>query len=254
MPQTVRRIGLLGEFMHATLQNQNPIADVGLVVEENLELVRRIAWRLHQRLPDCVQVEDLIQAGTIGLLEAWERFRPEEKASFPTFAGIRIRGAMLDEIRRGDWAPRSLHRAARAASKARADVERRFGRVAPSNAVAAEMGMPIGEYRRLCDDVALSHVTSLDATLSDQPALEVSADVGFAPEATVEYQDMCEAIQRAAINLPEREQLLLHLYYEAGRNLRQIAEQLGVSESRVCQLHGRAVRQIRALVGEAEAA
>lgn len=240
--------------MYAAFHNHDPVTDIGCVVEENLDLVKRIAWRLHQRLPACVQIEDLIQAGTIGLLEARERFQPEEQASFPTFAGIRIRGAMLDEIRRGDWAPRSLHRAARAVQKARADVERRRGRAAPSNEVAAEMGMPIGEYRRLCDDVALSHVTSLDATLFDQPATQVSADVGLTPEVAAEYQDMCEAIQRAAVNLPEREQLLLHLYYEAGRNLRQIAEQLGVSESRVCQLHGRAIRQIRALVGEAEAA
>lgn len=238
----------------AALQNRNPVPEIGLVVDENLELVKRIAWRLHQRLPECVQIEDLIQAGTIGLLEAWERYQPEEQASFSTFAGIRIRGAMLDEIRRGDWAPRSLHRAARAVKQARVDVERRCGRAAPSNEVAAEMGMPINDYRRLCDDMAMSHVASLDSTLADHPTLEVSAGDSFAPEAAVEYQDMCEAIQRATVNLPEREQLLMHLYYEAGQNLRQIAEQLGVSESRVCQLHGRAIRQIRALVGEAEAA
>ncbi|MES1929394.1 RNA polymerase, sigma 28 subunit, FliA/WhiG [Salinisphaera dokdonensis CL-ES53] len=237
--------------MYAALQNRSPMQDIGLVVDENLELVKRIAWRLHQRLPDCVQIEDLIQAGTIGLLEAWERYQPDEEASFSTFAGIRIRGAMLDEIRRGDWAPRSLHRAARAVKQARADVERRCGRAAASTAVAEEMGMPLNEYRRLCDDVALAHVGSLDSALSDQPALEVSAGDRFAPEAAVEYQDMCEAIQRAAVELPEREQLLMHLYYESGQNLRQIAEQLGVSESRICQLHGRAIRQIRALVGEA---
>jgi RNA polymerase sigma factor for flagellar operon FliA len=240
--------------MYAALHNRNPVQELGLVVDENLELVKRIAWRLHQRLPDCVQIEDLIQAGTIGLLEAWERYQPDEDASFSTFAGIRIRGAMLDEIRRGDWAPRSLHRAARAVKQARADVERRCGRAAPNNEVAAEMGMPLNEFRRLCDDVALSHVASLDSTLTDQPTLEVSAGDDSAPEAAVEYQDMCEAIQRASTVLPEREQLLLHLYYESGQNLRQIAEHLGVSESRVCQLHGRAIRQIRSLVGEAEAA
>ncbi|MES1950747.1 RNA polymerase, sigma 28 subunit, FliA/WhiG [Salinisphaera sp. S4-8] len=237
--------------MHAALHTHNPVQEIGLVVDENLELVKRIAWRLHQRLPDCVQIEDLIQAGTIGLLEAWERYQPGEDASFSTFAGIRIRGAMLDEIRRGDWAPRSLHRAARAVKQARSEVERRCGRAVPSTDVAAEMGMPLNEYRRLCDDVALAHVASLDATLSDQPSLEVSAGIEFAPEATVEYQDMCEAIQRAATQLPEREQLLMRLYYERGHNLRQIAEHLGVSESRVCQLHGRAIRQIRTLLGEA---
>ena len=236
--------------MHAALQTLNPVQQAGLVVDENLELVKRIAWRLHQRLPDCVQIEDLIQAGTIGLLEAWERYQPGEQASFSTFAGIRIRGAMLDEIRRGDWAPRSLHRAARAVKQARLDIERRCGRAAPSNEVAAAMGMPLNEYRRLCDDVALAHVGSLDAVMVEQPSLEVSAGIEFAPDATVEYRDMCDAVQRASARLPEREQLLMHLYYESGYNLRQIAEHLGVSESRVCQLHGRAIRQIRKLLGE----
>lgn len=236
--------------MHRATHTHGALQERALVINENLELVKRIAWRLHRGLPDSVQIEDLIQAGTIGLLEAWERYEPNDHATFSTFAGMRIRGAMLDEMRRGDWAPRSVHRAARAVKQARADVEARCGRVAGSTAVAAEMGLPLNEYRRLCDDVTLSSVTSLDSALADHPGLEVRAGDESAPHCAVEYQDLCAAVQRAARQLPEREQALLHLYYESGYNLRQIAERMGVSESRICQLHGRAVRRIRAGLGE----
>ncbi|GAB3672138.1 RNA polymerase sigma factor FliA [Salinisphaera aquimarina] len=232
--------------------NRGPAAlNFSPLLDENLELVKRIAWRLHRRLPSCVDIEDLVQAGVIGLLEAQSRYQEDESASFATFAGIRIRGAMLDEIRRGDWAPRSLHRSARALAQARHDVERRCGGAASAPDVAAEMGMALPEYRRLCDDIGLAHLASLDATLADQPGLEVCANDSAMPENEVEHDDMCRAVMEASQSLPEREQMLLHLYYEAGENLRQIAERMGVSESRVCQLHGRAIRQMRDLIGEA---
>jgi len=226
-------------------------ADMAPLLQDNTELVRRIAWRLHRRLPDSVQVEDLIQAGMIGLLEAHERYRPGQEASFATFAGIRIRGAMLDEIRRGDWAPRSLHRAARAAKQAREDIERKHGHAAGTSAVAKKLGLSSKDYRHLCADVAGAQVASLEATLAAQPGLEFAANGEFAPDVMVERQDMCESVARVARQLPEREQLLLDLYYEQGRNLRQIAERLGVSESRACQLHSRAIRRVRDLLGEA---
>lgn len=228
----------------------NDMGAVAPLLDENAELVKRIAWRLHRRLPSCVQIEDLIQAGMIGLLEAYERYHADEQASFATFAGIRIRGAMLDEIRRGDWAPRSLHRAAREVKRVRADIERRSGRAAGSAAVAAELGMSDEEYRRLCSDMAMAQVASLDAALADQPGLEVSANESFMPEARVEYEDLCAAVLRVAARLPEREQRLLEWYYDDGESLRRIAERLGVSESRACQLHGRAIRQVREMLGE----
>ncbi|WP_353247687.1 RNA polymerase sigma factor FliA [Salinisphaera sp. T31B1] len=225
--------------------------ELGSVLECHLELVKRIAWRLHRRLPHSVDIEDLIQAGVVGLIEAHMRYQSEADASFATFAGIRIRGAMLDEIRRGDWTPRSLHRSARAMMEARQSVEQRTHGAATSQMVASELGMDLGDYRRLCDDIGLSQITSLEATLADKPGLDISANDSVMPEEAVTYQDMCRAVMEAARTLPEREQTLLHLYYEADENLRQIAERMGVSESRVCQLHGRAIRQIRSRVGQA---
>ncbi|ROO31211.1 RNA polymerase sigma 70 [Salinisphaera orenii YIM 95161] len=250
MPRQVDIHDTGGSVMQNAAVMYAGVGNVAPLLDDHAELVKRIAWRLHRRLPTCVQIEDLIQAGMIGLLEAVERFQSDEEASFATFAGIRIRGAMLDEIRRGDWAPRSLHRAARALKRARSDIERRDGRSATSAAMATELGMTSEEYRRLCDDITLTHLTSLDATLADQPALEVSADAAAIPERLVERQDLCEAIVRAAQDLPEREQWLLELYYEQGYNLRQISERLGVSESRACQLHGRAIRKVREQLGE----
>jgi len=221
------------------------------VLGENLELVKRIAWRLHRRLPNSVDIEDLVQAGVIGLIEAHERYRAAESASFATFAGIRIRGAMLDEIRRGDWTPRSLHRSSRAILAARQKIEQRTHLAASSRAVAVEMGLTDAEYRHLCDDIGLAHVSSLDATLADQPSMDIRADDLLGPEAEIEHGDLCRAVMEAARCLPEREQTLLQLYYEGDHNLRQIAERMGVSESRVCQLHGRAIRQIRDRLHEA---
>ncbi len=219
--------------------------ELGNVIEDNLELVKRIAWRLHRRLPDSVDIEDLVQAGIVGLIEAHARYRAEEEASFATFAGIRIRGAMLDEIRRGDWTPRSLHRASRAVVQARRRVEQRTHASASSRAVAHEMGLELCEYRRLFDDIGLAHVASLDAALAEQPSLDFSALDAASLESVAEHDDLCRAVVAAARSLPDREQTLLRLYYDAGENLRQIAERMGVSESRVCQLHGRAIRQIR---------
>jgi len=214
------------------------------LVEDNLELVRRIAHRLHSRLPACVQIEDLIQAGMLGLLEAQERYKPGQGASFSTFAGIRIRGAMLDEIRRGDWAPRSLHRAAREANEARHRVEGREGRQAGETEVATEMGVDLIEYRRAVRDSASAYLVSLDDTGEEGTPPEPVADMSR-PQEAVESASLWADVSAANADLPERERLLMSLYYDQGKNLRQIAEVLGVSESRACQLHGRALSRVR---------
>lgn len=226
----------------------NPLSSV---VGENEELVRRIAWRLHRRLPASVQIEDLIQAGMVGLLEAYERYEPTQDASFSTFAGIRIRGAMLDEIRRGDWTPRSLHRAARSMRQASSVIERETGRAASSAAVAAAMGMSVHEYRHLCADLERVHVASLDGLLEANPAADIGCSAVEVPEEAVVDRDLWAHVVRTIAQLPARDQELLRCYYERGENLRQIAEGMGVSESRVCQLHARALSRVRALVAAA---
>lgn len=218
------------------------------LVSDHIELVKRIAYRLYSRLPDCVQMEDLIQAGMLGLLEAQERYRPSEDASFATFAGIRIRGAMLDEIRRGDWAPRSLRRAARTIQEARQRIEHRAGRLAGEAELAAESGLSLNEYRKTLSDASGAYLMSLDDT--DLGAHEMGAhDVPTAPDSRpaelVERADLYAAVAAASESLPERERCLLRWYYDEDLNLREIAERLGVSESRACQLHGRAIARVR---------
>lgn len=228
-------------------------AHAGLV-SENVDLVKRIAYRLHSRLPECVQMEDLIQAGMLGLLEAQERYRSDEGASFSTFAGIRIRGAMLDEIRRGDWAPRSLHRATRAIQEAQQRVENRTGRSASEAELAAEMGVSLDEYRKTVSDVASAHLMSLDDSSPDMPPQEVPAEDGNRPAELVEREDLRSAVADASACLPERERHLMRWYYDEDLNLREIAERLGVSESRACQLHGRALARVRGMLSNWAAA
>lgn len=215
------------------------------LVSDHVDLVKRIAYRLHGRLPDTVQMEDLIQAGMLGLLEARERYRDGEGASFATFAGIRIRGAMLDEIRRGDWAPRSLHRATRAIQEARQRVESRVGRPAGEAELAAELDLPLDEYRKTLNDAAGAHLTSLDEGNFATLARDVPAAAESRPAEMVEWADLCAAVKAASDCLPERERQLMAWYYDEDLNLREIAERLGVSESRACQLHGRAIARVR---------
>lgn len=212
---------------------------------EQVELVRRIAYRLRGRLPECVQLEDLVQAGMVGLLEARERFRDDEGASFKTFAGIRIHGAMLDEIRRGDWTPRSVHRAGRSVAKARHSVESRKGSAASRAEVASEAGLSMHDYHKTVNDVTGAYLHSLDEHDPDLPPHEVPAADGCSPAVVVEHLDLCDAVARASKQLPGRDRLLLSLYYEQHQTLRKIAERLGVSESRACQLHRRAITRVR---------
>lgn len=227
--------------MYADLGHGDPL------IAQHVDLVKRIAYRLVSRLPESVQVEDLIQAGMLGLLEARERYRPDQGASFSTFAGIRIRGAMLDEIRRGDWTPRSVHRASRAAADAQARVENRCNRPALESEIAAELGLSLEHYRRAVCDAAYAQLTSLDEPGSDSRPHDIADDnEASRPSAVVERQSLYEAIVAASEKLPERERLLIVWYYDQELNLREIAERLGVSESRACQLHGRAISRVRA--------
>lgn len=212
------------------------------LIADHVDLVKRIAYRLHNRLPDCVQIEDLIQAGMLGLLEAQERYRPGEGASFSTFASIRIRGAMLDEIRRGDWAPRSLHRATRAIQEAQQRIEHRAGRAASEAELAVETGLSLDEYRRTLSDGTDIHLMSLDEGDGDASGVPAADDL---PAELVEQADLYAAVVTASARLPERERRLMAWYYDDELNLRQIAERLGVSESRACQIHGRALARVR---------
>ncbi len=220
-------------------------------VERHGELVRRIAHHLAARLPASVEIDDLIQAGMLGLIDAARNFQADHGAAFETYASIRIRGAMIDEIRRGDWVPRSVHRKYRDMIGATREIEQRTGCAATGQQVADALGLDIDEYHRMVADAARGQLVSLDAHMDEydgEPRLSASGSV--TPARAFERGAFRSALGGAIAELPEREQLVLSLYYEQELNLREIGAVLSVSESRVCQIHGQAVVRLRARLGE----
>ena len=221
------------------------------IVERHGELVRRIAHHLAARLPASVEIDDLIQAGMLGLIDAARNFQADQGAAFETYASIRIRGAMIDEIRRGDWVPRSVHRRYRDVVAATRAVEQREGRAASQQEVAAELGVPLGDYHAMLEDAARGQLLSLEEHAEHhdgEPRLARSE--GLTPARAFEDGAFRGALGEAIGQLPEREQLVLSLYYEQELNLREIGAVLSISESRVCQIHGQAMLRLRARLGE----
>jgi RNA polymerase sigma factor for flagellar operon FliA len=217
------------------------------LVRTHAALVKRIAWHLKGRLPASVELGDLIQAGMIGLLEAAKNYAPGRAANFETFAGIRIRGAMLDELRKTDWTPRSVYRRLRDAMEAMRQIEAETGREAGEADVAQRMGISASEYSQIMADASRSRVLSLDESDDeDGPGFEVSDEQAGTPASRHEEEGRRVALAEAIEGLPEREKLLMSLYYDEELNLKEIGAVLGVTESRVCQLHGQALTRLRA--------
>lgn len=225
------------------------VDDQSRLVEQHATLVKRIAYHMLARLPASVQVEDLIQAGMIGLLEAAKKFDAGKGASFETFVGIRIRGAMLDEVRKGDWAPRSVHRNTRMVSDAVREVEKRTGRDATDQEVAKEMGVKLDEYYRILVDTRGSRLFSFDDLMEDG-APEPSFGQQDGPADATEDERFRQALADAIDGLPERERLVLSLYYNDELNLKEIGQVLGVSESRVSQLHSQCAARLRSRLAD----
>lgn len=199
------------------------------LIERYAPLVKRIAYHLLARLPANVQVEDLIQAGMIGLLEVANKYDASKGASFETYAGIRIRGAMLDEVRKGDWAPRSVHRNTRMVSDAMRAVEARTGRDAKDHEVAAELQLSLDDYYGILNDTLGSRLFSFDDLLQDgehEGLHEDGASGQVEPARGLEDERFQVALTEAIANLPERERLVLALYYDEELNLKEIGEVL----------------------------
>lgn len=221
------------------------------IVERHGELVRRIAHHLAARLPASVEIDDLIQAGMLGLIDAARNFQADQGAAFETYASIRIRGAMIDEIRRGDWVPRSVHRRYRDMVAATREIEQRTGRAATPQQIADALGVGLDEYHGMVENAARGQLVSLDAHMDEHDGEPRLASTGTdTPAREFEHGAFREALGAAIGDLPEREQLVLSLYYEQELNLREIGAVLGVSESRVCQIHGQATVRLRARLSD----
>jgi RNA polymerase sigma factor for flagellar operon FliA len=219
--------------------------DQDALVLRHADLVKRIAYHLAGRLPPSVDVEDLIQAGMLGLLEAAAHYATGRGASFETYAGIRIRGAMLDALRKLDWAPRSVHRRSREVAQAIREIEAESGREARDAEVASRMGISMTDYHRIVQDAACCQLASLE----DAQAAE-RGDGRSDPFNESAEQGFRQALAREISVLPERERLVMALYYQEDLNLKEIGAVLKVTESRACQLHGQALARLRARLSE----
>lgn len=231
-----------------------PVADTApesKAVQQYASLVKRIAQHLLGRLPPCVQLEDLIQAGMIGLLEAFKNYNVIKGASFGTYASIRIRGAMLDEIRKGDWVPRSVHRNTRRIAQAIREIENQTGRDARDQEVAVKLDMSLAEYHQLLQESNGSKMfVFCEVGLDEDNAVEGVDKITIGPLDGLQQDDFKKNLAKGIEGLPERERLVLNLYYEEELNLREIGEILDVSESRVSQIHSQAMLRLQARLKE----
>lgn len=224
------------------------------LIRQHVPLVRRLAHHMIAKLPPNIELDDLIQVGMIGLTEALTRFEAAQGVQFETFATQRIRGAMLDELRDGDWMSRSSRKSQKDIEKAVQRVEQQLGRSPLESEIAAEMGLSLPDYQSLLGKVRGMQLVYLeDMTRGGEEGEEgflerhdVSGNDGADPVELLRDQRLRSALVKAIEALPEREQYIMGMYYEHDMNLKEIAAVLGVTESRICQLHSQSIARLRA--------
>jgi RNA polymerase sigma factor for flagellar operon FliA len=217
---------------------------------EQLPQVRYIAKRIHERLPDHVSLDDLIQAGVLGLIEALDKYDPAKNVQLKSYAKFRIRGAILDSLRELDWSPRSLRREARRIEAAHNTLREKLGRVATEQEVSEELGLDLAEYQKLLGDIRGLDVGSLFIEGSDENGSEtterdVPGPVDEDPFHLCVKTEQREALAEAISELSEREQQVLSLYYFEELTMKEVGAVLGVVESRVSQIHTAALIALR---------
>jgi RNA polymerase sigma factor FliA len=229
------------------------------LVQEYLPLVRSAVGRLAMTLPEHVDHEDLYSAGLVGLLQALRHYDPACNTSFESYARLRIRGAMLDELRRMDWVPRTVHEKARRIQEAMAGLEQKLGCTPTESQMAKALKMTVGEYNELLDEMRPASFVCLDATCSpDGPEAgnlyEVVADpADTGPVEAVSRRELKQVILDRLKQLPEIQRKVLALYYGEDLHLREIAEVFKLTESRICQIHSQAIISIRSYLQRYEA-
>ncbi len=234
------------------------LASLVLTVEQeqllldHVPIVRFLARRIHERLPQHVEIEDLVSAGVVGLMDAFSKFDPTKKVQFRSYAQFRIRGAILDSLRTLDWSPRELRRKGRAVEEAIRMLTVRLGRAAAEPEIAAEMGMTLGEYQQLLGDLKGLEIGTLHVERNENSGEEELAYVPGRPEDDPLFVclkgELEDRLAGAIANLADRERLVMTLYYYEEMTMREIGLALGVVESRVSQVHASAVVHLRAVL------
>lgn len=218
------------------------------VIQQHLSLVKRIAYHMMARLPASVEVDDLIQVGLIGLMDAIERFDGTQGAQFESYATQRIRGSMLDDLREADWLPRHIRQKSRQIESAIHRLTQRLGRQPNEQEISSEMGLNLDDYQGMLGNVKGSQLLYYEDFTDEESSdfLErYLVDDASDPLSLLEDEGFRKGLIEAIEDLPERERNLMGMYYEQDMNLKEIGAVMGVSESRVCQLHSQAVGRLR---------
>src|ERR1700743_3490774 len=224
------------------------------IMVDHLPIVTYIARRIHERLPQHVEMEELVSAGVLGLMDAFQKFDPEKKVQFRSYAQFRIRGAILDSLRTLDWSPRDLRRKGRAIEQAIRALTVRLGRTPSEQEIASELQMELGEYQQLLGELKGLEIGTLHLERSEDSGEEELAYVPNRPEDDPLFRclqgEMRQRLVEAISNLPERERLVMTLYYYEEMTMKAIGLTLGVVESRVSQIHASAVLHLRSMLAD----
>ena len=229
------------------------------LVEQYLPLVATVLGRLAMNLPDHVDQDDLRSVGLVGLLQAMRNFDPKSGTSFETYARVRIRGAMLDELRRMDWVPRTIHEKARRVQRMMAELEQKLSRTPTEKEMAKALDLSGDAYTELLEEIRPAAFVCLDAVCSSESGdsgslYEVISDgAEEGPAEETSKNELKKIILARLKDLPEMQRKVLALYYGEDLRLREIAEAFGVTESRICQIHAQAILSVRAYLQRFEA-
>lgn len=241
----------MSKFSNGWVMYRGDNVDERTLIERYLSLVKKIAQHLIGRLPATVQAEDLMQAGMLGLLEAAKNYNSDKGASFETYASIRVRGSMLDEIRKNDWVPRSVHRNTRRINEAQRHIENCMGRDARDAEVASKLEISLKEYHQILQDSNGVRVFGFEEVGIHEDSVSVGmTSPAPSPLEGLQHEDFRHNLNKGIEGLPERERLVLTLYYEEELNLREVGEVLGVSESRASQIHSQAMQRLQSRLKE----
>ena len=218
----------------AAARQQNLETSRDTMILDHYPLVRTIACRMVRRFPSNVDVEELINVGVMGLIDAVDRFDPSRKVPFKAYAEIRIRGAIVDALRESDWVPRSVRRKYNRIELARTELRRQLGRSPSREEIAEVLGLSIDEYELMAEDARLRKLVSLDAPVDDEDVTQI-----------FQREELRAEVLKAVRHLPKKERTAVSLYYLHDLILKEIGEVLGVTESRASQLCSQGVKRLR---------